>query len=294
MKTKSMKKTSAIGITYGLAIALLLGVAVLHIVHQVKGQHYAPVSGSASSITDGIDSAEDIFDMIFGSVPASDSPGAWRATPGEIILRLLVAAVLSSILVFRPRKVVMGFVRSLHVAETQILLSLVSAGLMLIVGDNAARAFAIFAAVSLVRFRTNIRDPKEITVLLISMALGLAAGVGRWDLGVLLCVFSLVILWFLERAEPDLVLRPMELKIKTEDAERTKEIVEDVLLKEDVEWELLRIKEAEDSTSQVVFLTRLRISITTDELSERIMRRAGDLIESIHWKSVKKTKSIYE
>jgi len=64
---------------------------------------------------------------------------------------------------------------------------------MIIVGDNAARAFGIFAAVSLVRFRTNIRDPKEITVLLISLALGLASGVGRWDLGIILALFSLLV-----------------------------------------------------------------------------------------------------
>ena len=89
-------------------------------------------------------------------------------------------------LAFRPRKGFPLFQRNLYVAQTQILLSAVAAALMMIVGDNAARAFAIFAAVSIVRFRTNIRDPKEVTVLLISLALGLAAGVGRWDLGLAL------------------------------------------------------------------------------------------------------------
>src|SRR6185369_15685121 len=85
----------------------------------------------------------------------------------QIITRLLLAVILSGILAFRPRKDVPIFRRSLFVSQTQILLSVVAAALMLIVGDNTARAFAIFAAVSLVRFRTNIRDPKEITVLLI-------------------------------------------------------------------------------------------------------------------------------
>ncbi|HVF46932.1 MAG TPA: hypothetical protein VNA17_05135, partial [Pyrinomonadaceae bacterium] len=102
----------------------------------------------------------------------------------EIVKRLLLAVLLSGILAFRPRKNVPLFRRSLFVSQSQILLAVVAAALMMIVGDNAARAFAIFAAASLVRFRTNIRDPKEITVLLISLALGLAAGFGRWDLGV--------------------------------------------------------------------------------------------------------------
>ena len=86
---------------------------------------------------------------------------------------------------FVPGAEYLALKRNPFVAQTQILLAIVAAALMIIVGDNAARAFGIFGAVSLVRFRTNIRDPKEITVLLISLALGLAAGVGRWDLALI-------------------------------------------------------------------------------------------------------------
>src|SRR5688572_30846731 len=116
----------------------------------------------------------------------SRSEAAW-----EIIIRLFFAVLLSGVLAFRPRKDVPLFRRSLFVSQTQILLAVVAAALMMVVGDSAARAFAIFAAASLVRFRTNIRDPKEITVLLISLALGLAAGVGRWELGIALCLFEI-------------------------------------------------------------------------------------------------------
>ena len=85
---------------------------------------------------------------------------------------------------------------------------------MIIVGDNAARAFGIFAAVSVVRFRTNIRDPKEITVLLISLAVGLGTGFGRWDLALILTIFSLVVVWILEYREASNRCRgPMDLKV---------------------------------------------------------------------------------
>ena len=95
---------------------------------------------------------------------------------------LLLAALLGAALAFRPRRRLRALKRNPYVGQTQILLAVVAAALMIIVGDNAARAFGIFAAVSVVRFRTNIRDPKEITVLLISLAVGLGAGVGRWEL----------------------------------------------------------------------------------------------------------------
>ena len=149
------------------------------------------------------------------TAPASETVSAL-----QVIRRLLLAVILSGILAFRPRKNVPLFGRSLFVSQTQILLAVVAAALMMIVGDNAARAFAIFAAVSLVRFRTNIRDPKEVTVLLISLSLGLAAGVGHWHLGVALCLFSLAVLWLLEFRESEQSFRSMELTVKTRDQRR--------------------------------------------------------------------------
>lgn len=152
------------------------------------------------------------FSEIFRSETPNPDTRTWSERVIQIIVRLSLAVILSAMLAFRPRKDVPLLQRNLYVSQTQILLAVVAAALMMIVGDNAARAFAIFAAVSLVRFRTNIRDPKEVTVLLISLALGLATGVGRWELGIALCLFSLVLLHLLEYNEPEQAFRSMELE----------------------------------------------------------------------------------
>src|SRR6187431_2552699 len=73
---------------------------------------------------------------------SSDAPRSTFLTTLEIIQRLLLAVLLSGILAFRPRQNVPLFKSSLFVSQTQILLAVVAAALMLIVGDNAARAFA--------------------------------------------------------------------------------------------------------------------------------------------------------
>ncbi|REJ78566.1 MAG: DUF4956 domain-containing protein [Acidobacteria bacterium] len=280
------------GVLYGAVVMVLLAFAVAHLMHINTANHTEVASTSTDSVATGTRvETPGITEILFGETVVNSN--SWQATPGDIIFRFFVALILSSLLVFRPRRYVSGFVRSLHVAETQILLSIVAAGLMLVVGDSAARAFAIFAAVALVRFRTNIRDPKEITVLLICMALGLAAGVGRWDLGVILCVFALIVLWFLERSEPELVVRPMELRLKTHDADGTRTAVEEILEEQDMESELLRLNESDDSLSSIVYRVQLKIAISTDEFSEEIMKRVGDSVEAIRWKSAKKQKGIY-
>src|SRR5882762_8289330 len=173
---------------------------------------------------------ENVLDRLFGANRGElrTNGDRWAENVGRISLRLLLATLLGAALAFRPRGRIVALKRNPYVAQTQILLAVVAAALMIIVGDNAARAFGIFAAVSLVRFRTNIRDPKEITVLLISLALGLAAGVGRWEIGIGLCLFALALLWLLEFRESEHVVRSMELTVSTRDTDLTQKLLKEL------------------------------------------------------------------
>ena len=182
-----------------------------------------PDQRSTPAATSDSQMSETFIDRLFGThhseaYVSGDDVGR---DDGTNLFGFLLAALLGAALAFRPRKRILALKRNPYVSQTQILLAIVAAALMIIVGDNAARAFGIFAAVSLVRFRTNIRDPKEITVLLISLALGLASGVGRWDLALVLALFSLIVLWLLEWREPEQVFRSMELKVITKNVVST-------------------------------------------------------------------------
>lgn len=235
-----------------------------------------------------------------GGASSTDAGSAYQILPwGETlintILRFLAAVILSAILAFRPRKNIPFFQRNLYVAQTQILLSVVAAALMMIVGDNTARAFAIFAAVSLVRFRTNIKDPKEITVLLISLALGLAAGVGHWQLGIALCLFVLILLWVLEYNEPEQVFRSMELTVKTKNTDRTQDILKQVFNKYRLETEVREINppDADEPIGCIVYFLNLRVNVSTDRLSDQILTLDADNIEAIQWKQQKSAANIF-
>ena len=137
------------------------------------------------------------------------------------VLMLPIAALLGAALgVLRPiRRSLVP--RSSHVIQTQILLAVVGAAVMIIVADSLARAFAIAGAAGLVRYRASIEDPKEAGVLLVSLATGLASGAGLFAVALTLCVFVIVVMWILESLEPpdraqfDLVIESKEsLKIR--------------------------------------------------------------------------------
>jgi uncharacterized membrane protein YhiD involved in acid resistance len=241
---------------------------------------------------------ESFLDRLFGT--SADQPQAlgeqWAEKMGKIALRLLLAALLGAALAFRPRKRILAIKRNPYVSQTQILLAIVAAALMIIVGDNAARAFGIFAAVSLVRFRTNIKDPKEITVLLISLALGLAAGVGRWDLAVILAGFALIVLWLLEWHEPQVVFRSMEVKVTTRNVPATKRALSEVFRKYGFDAELRGVdREAtEDSPGSLVYLVDVSPTVTTDEMSNKILSLDGQHVEGIEWDQKKSYSYLYQ
>ena len=238
------------------------------------------------------------IDRLFGSrhSEAYLAGDTWLETMGRISLRFLLAALLGAALAYRPRKRILALKRNPYVSQTQILLAIVAAALMIIVGDNAARAFGIFAAVSLVRFRTNIRDPKEITVLLISLALGLASGVGRWDLAVVLALFSLIVLWVLEWREPEQVFRSMELKVITKNVISTQKALREVLKTHGFDKELRAVdREAtEESPGSIVYSVDVSPTVSTDEISADILAIDGQNVQGIEWDQKKSYSYLYQ
>ena len=190
-----------------------------------------------------------------------------------MFVRFLLAAFLAMLLAYRWRRGISVSQRNPYVAQTQILLAVVAAAMMMIVGDSAARAFGIFAAASLVRFRTNIRDPKETTVLLICLGVGLACGVGRLDMAFILTIFVLVALAILESFESAQVFRAMEVSVETRNLDQTRKVLSRLFERHGFTSELRHLEReaGEGETGKIVYELTLSSEARTDELSEEIM-----------------------
>ena len=225
---------------------------------------------------------------MFGPDATGLSPAdlaSWEATSARIALRFALAAFLASLLAFRWRRGGSVVRRNPYVAQTQILMAVVAGAMMMVVGDSAARAFGIFAAASLVRFRTNIRDPKEITVLLVCLGVGLAAGVGRWDMAVILTAFVLLALFVLEYFEKYQVFRSMEVSVQTRDVDKANAILKRLFARHSSDYELLALnrQDADEPLGKLVYLVNLDPMISTSKLSEEILAGDPDNIDSVEW-----------
>src|SRR5690242_20291194 len=94
---------------------------------------------------------------------------------------LPLATAMGATLALRPRRPGTPE-RSAPVIQTQIVLAVVGAVVMLVVGASLARAFGIVGAANLVRYRAKIDDPKDAVVMLATLSLGLACGVELYGL----------------------------------------------------------------------------------------------------------------
>jgi hypothetical protein len=81
------------------------------------------------------------------------------------------------------------------VAQALIILPIVVTGIVFIVRDSLALAFSLAGVVAAVRFRTNMRDPRDLVFIFLSIAVGFAAGVQAIEVGALVSiVFNFVVL----------------------------------------------------------------------------------------------------
>ncbi len=236
---------------------------------------------------------------LFGLESPSLAPStfaSWESIAARVALRFSLAAFLAALLAFRPRRGVSFSRRNPYVAQTQILMAVVAGAMMMVVGDSAARAFGIFAAASLVRFRTNIRDPKEITVLLICLGVGLAAGVGRWDMAIILALFVLLALGILEYFEEAQVFRSMQVSVATRNTDTTHEVLKRLFKKNrfDIELRELNRPDEDKPMGKIVYVLNMRASVSTDHLSEDILSSDRENIDSVEWEQKDSQTYIYK
>ncbi len=152
------------------------------------------------------------------------------------LLALPIAAICGAALAFRPVR--RGTPpRDPAVIQTQIVLAVVGALIMVVVGASLARAFGIMGAANLVRYRAKIDDPKDAAVMLVALAVGLAAGAGIYLRIMLATAFIMAILWTLESFEPARP-KPFKLKVTGEDTSDIKAQVERLLRDQQITYEL--------------------------------------------------------
>jgi uncharacterized membrane protein YhiD involved in acid resistance len=201
----------------------------------------------------------------------------------DAMVRLPLAAALGAALALRPRR--RGTPkRDPAVIQTQIILSVVGAVIMLVVGASLARAFGIVGAANLIRYRSKIDDPKDAGVMLCALAVGLASGVGLYALAAFSTLFIGAALWVIESFEEG--MKRFDLKIKAgKDTDAMRPKFEEILRRHELKFELRT-----SSDEEVCYDVRVPFELPTDRVSNAILKLDPDGHASVEW-GEKKTKT---
>lgn len=203
------------------------------------------------------------------------------AMVANALLALPMAALLGAALAFRPRR--RGTpARSASVIQTQIILAIMGAVVMLIVGSSLARAFGIVGVASLIRYRAKIDDPKDAVVMLSTLTVGLACGVGLYGLALFTTPFLLAVLWIVESLEPERH-KTFELKVTAPDPTVVRADIEAILRRSQIKFELRSA-----GAKELVYETYLPLKVRPDRIANAIMLLQPGNETEVAWDEKKK------
>jgi anti-anti-sigma factor len=217
--------------------------------------------------------------------------GAEAASPplGPPLLQLakLIAAALIGMVITSVHRYNRADTPQSHTMDqAQVLLCVSGAMMMVIIGNNLARAFGIAGAASIVRFRTPVDDPKDITILFLLMGLGMAAGLGAFavaGLGMLfLCVCLATLPRFGGRRQ-----RTMLVEVVAEGREFPTAHVQRILASNQVVFEPREVSQG--SSAAIQYQATISPGTSIEDVSAQLIGGGATGVKSVSWEPAKRT-----
>jgi len=104
--------------------------------------------------------------------------------PTEIIINLILSFIFGITISLVYKHTHKGLSYSQSFMITNVFVSVIVCMVIMIIGNNLARAFALVGALSIIRFRTVVKDTKDTAYIFWSLASGMATGTGSYFLAV--------------------------------------------------------------------------------------------------------------
>ena len=162
---------------------------------------------------------------------------------------------------------------------TLIMLPAIIAIIILLVGNNIARAFSLAGAFSLIRFRSAPGDPIDISYVFFTLGVGLACGMGYIAYGILFAIILctvMVILSVTKYAKPK--HKNMQLKITIPEDLDYQRCFDDILDQYTEDYKIQRVKTSDfGALFEIVYALRLKNDINQKEFIDKMRCRNGNL-----------------
>ncbi len=132
-----------------------------------------------------------------GNINFEDLTGTFSVV--DVVLCLLLSFLLSTMIGWVYQRTHRGASYTQSFVQTLVLNGMVVALVMLVVGSNIARAFALVGSLSVIRFRNAIKETRDVGFIFFTMAIGMAIGTRFYLLAVIAAVIISLLIVIMTR-----------------------------------------------------------------------------------------------
>lgn len=141
----------------------------------------------------------------------------------RVLITVVFAFFLSSLITITYELTTKSIYKKAHFLQSLALISIVAATVMQAIGDSLARGLGMLGALSIIRFRTVLDDPRNISFMFASLAAGISCGVFGFSIaltGTLIFCLAAIILRFSPYANSNELIGNLKLRVPREDSQR--------------------------------------------------------------------------
>ena len=106
----------------------------------------------------------------------------------DVLINIILSIVLGLMITMVYKLTYKGYAYSVSFVNTLVMLTMITTIVIMVIGNNLARAFGLVGAMSIIRFRTAVKDSFDIAFVFFALAAGMAAGSGNHVIGIVGCV----------------------------------------------------------------------------------------------------------
>lgn len=117
----------------------------------------------------------------------------------SIIFNIVVTTLLGLFIYFVYKKTFSGVMYSQNFNITIVMICVITSIVMMLIGNNMALSLGLVGSLSIIRFRTAIKEPRDIGFLFWAIAIGLAAGTSEFIIAIIGSVMIALLLFIFNK-----------------------------------------------------------------------------------------------
>lgn len=191
-----------------------------------------------------------------------------------ILFNLCFVFVLELLIVFTYKKTRHGLSHSQSFIFTLIIVGVLSAAIMMAVQNNIIGAFAVFAAFTMIRFRSILKEPSDLGYLFFALVIGISSGMSHYSLALITVIFLSVVIFLFNKYGFSSVSDNFDfvLLFSARDSFKLSSL-DHVLDQHASRRELLHARHHEKDANEFSLSLRLKDGVRVEDLTGEFMKR---------------------